>query len=175
MPKNTNILLIRHAEKPSEKGNTSLSPAGQARAWAYVAYFQNLVIDAQPIKLHHLFATAQSSQSNRPYLTIQPLSEQLGLTINNYYENSGEDIEALAKYVLADEQFNNTNILVCWHHQELLHLVKVLGAQLHTLPNDWPEDAFGWLVQLSFDEHGELAQPLLIKQKLMYTDADNHS
>jgi len=52
MPANATIYLIRHAEKPpSGKG---LSPAGQARANAYVQYFQNLTDpEGKKIKWYH--------------------------------------------------------------------------------------------------------------------------
>jgi hypothetical protein len=40
MPANLVIYLVRHAEKPDE--SSDLSPAGQARATAYLNYFQNL-------------------------------------------------------------------------------------------------------------------------------------
>jgi hypothetical protein len=170
MPRGTNFLLIRHAEKPDDQNDTGLSVPGQARAMAYVVYFQNYKINSNPVKLGHLFATAQSPRSNRPYLTIEPLARQLGLQINNFYENRAEDIEALAKYLLIDPTFNNATVLICWHHQELLHLAQALGAQKHTLPTDWPEDTFGWLIEICFDGAGNLALSGVIEEKLMYTD-----
>lgn len=171
MPKNTNFLLIRHAEKPDDQDDIGLSVAGQARAMAYVVYFQNFKIGSTPIRLDHLVATAQSAKSNRPYLTIEPLSRQLDLTINNHYENKADDIQALANYLLIDPTFNNSNILICWHHGQLLDLAEKLGVEKHNLPYDWPEEAFGWLIQISFDKDGKLAEPVIIHQKLMYTDA----
>ena len=47
MLSNTNILLVRHGEKPGDPGKDdpkdgpNLSPAGWQRAEAYVAYFEN--------------------------------------------------------------------------------------------------------------------------------------
>ena len=72
MPKNTNILMIRHGEKP--KSGTGLAVAGQERAQAYSIYFQNYLLNSSPVKLNHLFAAANSNASHRPVLTITPLS-----------------------------------------------------------------------------------------------------
>lgn len=170
MPRGTNFLLIRHAEKPDDQNDTGLSVAGQARAMAYVVYFQNFKINSNLLKLDYLFATAHSARSNRPFLTIEPLARQLGLEIINHYENSAEDIEALANYLLTDQTFNDSNILICWHHQQLVRLALALGAQKHTLPADWPEEAFGLLIQICFDKAGNLAESGVIRGKLMYTD-----
>src|SRR5690242_7995020 len=174
MPKNANILLIRHGEKPADHNDIGLNIAGQERAMAYIIYFQNLQINSKPVKLHHLFATAQSAHSNRSYLTIQPLAQQLNLKINNSFSDRDQDIVALVNYIQSDPQFNDSNILICWHHENLLEIAKNLGALPHTLPRDWPDEAFGWLIQLSFDAHGGLISSTTLEEKLMYDDHHNH-
>src|SRR5579872_3669598 len=83
--KDTIILIIRHAEKP-ETGQ-GLSPAGQQRAEACVHYFKNFTVDAKPLKLDSLFATADSKGSQRPRLTLEPLGNALGLKIDNRFKN----------------------------------------------------------------------------------------
>ena len=65
MPKPTNILLIRRAEKPLDPLGPSLTTEGLARAQAYVEYFQRCVVDQAVIKLDYLFAAANSIGSNR--------------------------------------------------------------------------------------------------------------
>lgn len=170
MPTNTNILLIRHAEKPTDQTNTGLILAGQARAMAYVIYFQNYQINSQVIKLDYLFATAQSAHSNRPYLTIQPLGQALNLNIDSHFTNSDEDVAALTNYIQTDPKFNNANILICWHHEKLLQIANALGAPHDTLPNDWPDSVYGWLIQLSYAANGRLTESVTIEEKLMYDD-----
>jgi hypothetical protein len=64
MPKNASILMIRHAERPDT--GTGLSVAGQERAQAYVIYFQNYLLNSNPVKLDYLMAAADSSESYRP-------------------------------------------------------------------------------------------------------------
>lgn len=170
MPKNTNILLIRHAEKPTDQDDFGLNVAGQARAMAYTVYFQNYKIDTKVIKLDYLFATAQSLRSNRPYLTLQPLAQLLNLPIDNHFENVDEDVVALTNLIKTDPKFNNSNILICWHHQKLLEMAASLGAFPDDLPTNWHEEAYGWLIQLSFDANGRLTRATTIEQKLMYND-----
>jgi len=76
MPANSIFYLVRHGEKPSK--GTGLSPAGQARAQAYVAYFQNLPNPAGgTIHWDYLFACTDSGNSDRPSLTLTPLGEAL--------------------------------------------------------------------------------------------------
>ncbi len=173
MPKNANILLIRHAEKPTDLSDIGLTVQGQERAMAYVIYFQNFQITAKVIQLQHLLATAQSSHSNRSYLTLQPLSHQLQLEIDNRYSDSDKDIVALATYLQTDPRFNEANTLICWHHEKLLQIAAALGASPSTVPSNWPDEAYGWLIQLSFDAHGAITTSVTIEQKLMYDD-HNH-
>ena len=71
----SNVLLIRHAEKPVR--GRGLAPMGEARAQAYATYFPRLPIhglDAEPeAHYHYLFAAKDSHASHRPRLTLEPL------------------------------------------------------------------------------------------------------
>ncbi len=170
MPRNTNILLIRHGEKPTDPTDLGLTAAGKARAMAYVSYFQNFQINSALIKLDYLFATAQSSHSNRSYLTIQPLALQLNLKINNLFTDSDKDIAELVNYIQTSSEFNGANILICWHHEKLLEIAKALGALPNTLPKNWPDEVYGWLIQLIYNANGTLITSTTLEEKLMYND-----
>ena len=50
MPKNTNILMVRHAEKPDS--GRDLSVTGQERAQAYAVYFQNYILNGTVLELN---------------------------------------------------------------------------------------------------------------------------
>jgi hypothetical protein len=164
MPTNTNVLLIRHAEKPDDDDDTGLAVPGQERAQAYVVYFQNYAIGSHPVKLDAIFASSDSKKSHRPRLTVTPLAEALGLEIDLKYAD--KDVKGAAAAILA---LDGADVLVCWHHGEILELAHRLGAPHHTLPPKWPGDVFGWLLQLSFDGKGELSVSV-VDQKLMYDD-----
>jgi len=168
MPKNTNILLIRHAEKPDDDKDPTLAVAGQERAQAYVVYFQNFSINSAPIKLNYLFSTAKSPESNRPYLTIEPLAQTLGLSINNHHKD--KHYGKVATDILQNSKYDNSNILICWHHGEILELAHALGAPQSSLPSTWNGAVFGWVIQLVFDSNGKLSVLPTINQQLMYDD-----
>lgn len=174
MPSNANILLIRHAEKPD--AGTDLAPAGQARAQAYVAYFQNYAIGADVIRPQYIFAAADSDDSHRPRLTVQPLAQALGLSIDDKHPD--KDYAKVADDLLTHAKYDGSNVLVCWHHGEILELAAALGASASTLPASanwparWPGDVFGWVLQLRYDAGGNLipAQTLCLSEQLMYDD-----
>ena len=168
LPKNTSILLIRHAEKPTDHTDPTLAPTGQARALAYVAYFRHYQLAAQPLMLHYLFASALSKDSQRPQLTLLPLAAALGLAIDSTI--SDNDYPTLASNILNNPIYDNHNLLICWHHGAILNLALALGAQPDTLPKTWPADQYGWLVLIQYGADGKLSQSSTISQHLMYGD-----
>ncbi len=176
MLKNTNILIIRHGEKPFD-GSDGLTLSGQARAQAYVSYFQNYVIDSQPLQWTALFAAASSNTSRRPLLTLEPLAKTLGLAIDANYDDKVP--EKLVQVLRANPIFENANILISWRHSGMLELADALGVEAHKLPEtaNWvskpfPPCVFGWVLQIYFDEHGKinLEKTMCIPQKLMFGD-----
>ncbi len=168
MPKLTNILLIRHAEKPADVQDHTLTVAGQERARAYVAYFQHYAIGDAIIKMDYLFAAANSTGSDRSTLTLAPLSVVLGLPVDVRFEDHGYQL--LADEIRNNGRYDNSNILICWHHGQLLNLAVALGAPRQSLPAIWPDDVFCWLVQLSFDTSGVCVARAL-NQELMVGDS----
>jgi hypothetical protein len=177
----SNILLIRHAEKPDS--GPDLSPAGQARAQAYVDYFKNYTLAGTdpgvPVRLTHLVAAADSSESERPVQTIASLALSLGLPVNSRFKD--KDYEDLAAHLKDEAKFANSDILICWHHEHLLPLARALGVDADALPassawpDRWPGDVFGWLLQIRYDHEG-LVKPgrtVCINQRL--TDDDRRS
>jgi hypothetical protein len=182
MPKNTNVLLIRHGEKPAS--GDDLAVAGQERAQAYVIYFQNYAIQSGPsgsgpVKLNYLFATANSGKSDRPDLTITPLSEAIGVSIDAKHKD--KDYAKVADDILQNSKYDNSNVLICWHHGEILDLATALGVDASKLPKasnwppSWPGSEYGWLLQLCYNGDGDLVdtQTLCINEQLMYDDQND--
>jgi broad specificity phosphatase PhoE len=169
--KNAVILVIRHAEKP-ESGD-GLSPAGEARARAYVNYFHNYTVDSKPLRLNYLFSSADSKKSRRPRLTLEPLGKTLGLKIDSRFKD--EQFLELTHEIQSRPPGNN--ILICWHHGEIPHLLHALGADPEKLiPNvKWPGDEFGWVIQLRYDEKGHLFESRRINEDLPPENADKHA
>lgn len=176
MLKNTNIFIIRHGEKPSD-GSDGLTLAGQARAQAYVSYFQNYTIDCELLQWKALFAATSSKTSRRPLLTLEPLSKALGLEINADYDDKIP--EKLVQDLRTNPNFDSANILISWRHSGMLELADALGVESHKLPGsaNWvskpfPACVFGWVLQICFNEHGEinLDKTMCTAQKLMFGD-----
>jgi len=146
------ILIIRHAEKPAF--GPELSPDGERRAEAYAHYFTNFTVDSQPLRLDYLIAAADSKQSERPRLTLKPLSKALHLGINLKYED--KNYRDLVSELQTKD--HGKAILICWHRGMIPDLVQALGADpLLLLPGGlWPVDQFSWVLQLRYDHQGRL-------------------
>jgi len=150
------ILVIRHAEKPDE--GSGLTPAGEMRAQEYVSYFEHYKLRGRTIHLDALYAAKDSRGSQRPRLTITPLSQALGLPISASFKDKDcqDFVDSIAPTV------NGKTVLICWHHGEMPDLLAALGADPDTLlPNGkWPPEQFGWVIQLCYDQSGHLIPAL---------------
>ncbi|WP_027052242.1 flagellar basal body-associated protein FliL [Mesorhizobium erdmanii] len=148
----TTVLIVRHGEKPDS--GPGLSPQGQARAQAYVAYFQPFMLDGVAFRPDMLVASTDSKNSARERLTLTPLSEALKLPIDQRFAD--REVQNLVA-ALATES-HGKSILIAWHHGQLGKLIKAFGADPKALlPNGtWPGDEFNWVVVLRFDHQGQL-------------------
>jgi len=151
-PKNSVILIIRHAENPAN--GHGLSPRGEERAKAYKDYFLNFTVDGKPREPNVIFVATDSKHSHRPRLTVQPFAKAANLPIDNRFGNNQPS--DLAAELRANQQ--GKVILVCWHHGEIPALLRALGASPETLlPNGrWPRDVYDWVIMVSFDENGRV-------------------
>ncbi len=151
-PKNATVLIIRHAEDPGN--GHGLSPRGEERAEAYKDYFQNFMIDSNRREPNDVLVAADSKQSHRPRLTVEPFAKAAKLPINSNFGN--KQPADLAAELRANHQ--GKVILVCWHHGQIPALLRALGAAPETLlPNGkWPKTVYDWVIMASFDENGRL-------------------
>ena len=164
--KNAVILVVRHAEKPDD--GYGLSADGEARANAYVNYFKNFTIDGQPLKLDYLFAAADSKESHRPRLTLEPTAKALGLAIDSRFKD--KNFQELADEIRSKP--HGKAILIAWHHEKIPTLMRALGADPNqVIPNaKWPDDVFGWLIQLRYDSDGHWIETKRINEHLLPDD-----
>ena len=164
---NATILIIRHAEKPDT--GVGLSNEGGKRAQVYTEYFPGLQIAGKPLKLDHLFAAADSKNSQRPRLTLEPLARALNLPLDVRFE--ADDWKKLAEDLRSTDY--GRQLLICWHHRPIPDLLRELGANpAKLLPNgEWPKDVFNWVIVLRFDAEGRLIPSRSQRIKQHWADA----
>jgi hypothetical protein len=199
---NTSILLVRHGEKPGDPGTDAisdgpnLSPAGWLRAAAYVDYFQQytaVAVDGsghtKDLPIDYVIAAADNYQTSyRPRLTVslfadvqtQPRPLSSCITDKSYPD--------LVTQLQADD-YDGKNILICWHHGEIIKLANALltvngtrkmpklGSASCWPPQkaEWPAAVFGWLFQICFDSGGnpDVNWTRCFNEKLMPDDTQD--
>jgi phosphohistidine phosphatase SixA len=146
------LLLIRHAEKPTDEMKAvDLSPAGKKRAAALPNLFVKSADRPVPFPTpDFIFAAANSPHSSRSTQTVEPLAKKLGLKVHDKYAN--DDFDKLATHLLADPKYAGKTVLVCWHHGKLDNLAKSLGAKKapHIEPN-----VFNRIWRISYTPEGK--------------------
>jgi hypothetical protein len=137
------ILIMRHAEKPAEKGDIHLASPGVQRAQRLATYIPKTF--GQP---NFIFATQQSPDSNRPVETVQPLSNAIGVPIDSSFAN--DQYKTLADHVATDPKYNGALVLICWHHEKIPKLALHLGAPASGIPDPWNPDVYNLILVLDF-------------------------
>jgi phage terminase large subunit-like protein len=155
------VLLFRHAEKPDAASDMGLSPRGQIRAAALAVYLP--AVFGRP---SHLVAAQQSKDSDRPVLTLKPLSDALHLPIDTRFEH--DQFKDLAHELLGNPRYQGARIALCWHHGEIADLARALQAA--DAPDHWDPDVFDHIWQIDYGlDHPKLTK---VHQKLLYGDSD---
>ena len=149
----TKVMLIRHAEKPTdsppacgvtfegEREKESLAVRGWQRAGALACLFApagGLFQDPSLAEPRFLYASkpVRRSGSRRPLETLTPLAEKLALRINTGFHRS-ETAD-----MLEDALQCAGVVLVCWQQEFIPEIAnRILGDET-TAPQDWPDDRF---------------------------------
>ena len=148
------VLIVRHAEK-ADPGN-GLSSSGEQRAADYANYFDPLRLDGETLQPQRLIATSDSKASERPRLTLTPLSARLSLPIEQPFAD--DQVDPLVKSLRKQNQASV--VLIAWHHGHIGKLIDAFGGDAKNLlgSKSWPENVYDWLVVLRFDDHGKLIE-----------------
>lgn len=161
------ILVIRHAEKPTDDKDIHLSPEGQKRARALPDLFVKSATRPNPFPTpDFIFAAKASKHSNRSVETVTPLAKALKLEINSRYAD--EEFPKLVELLDSDKKYSGKTVLICWRHGMIPALAGKLGV------NDGPDKFKGsvfdqaWVV--TFDEMGK-PKLAIREQALMPSDA----
>ena len=155
------VLIVRHAEKPLL--GRDLTPIGQARAQAYIHYFEPFHDGGLNFRINALYAGADSADSVRPRLTLEPLSQATGLPLDSTV--STKDPVALVTLLRTTSHGNHP--LVAWRHGSIPALLTAFGASPTLLPDSkWPNETYDWVIVLTFDSAGHLHSQRLVKETL---------
>ncbi|KAN0092120.1 hypothetical protein V8E51_017967, partial [Hyaloscypha variabilis] len=140
------IYLIRHGEKPPKidgKDQDGLSAQGEERAQGLQVTFG----PDSPYNIQYIIAEhpKKSGSRDRPYDTVLPLSEELGIKINKSIDR--DDAQGAADAAKAYE--GPGNVLICWEHGVLSKIVAALGV---TEPVVYPGERFDiiWSVKYPY-------------------------
>lgn len=160
------VMIIRHAEKPS--GGDSLSIKGKERAAALAPYFTEtaeFLTYGPPVDIYAM-ASSKEDSSQRPIETVQPLADALKLTIKNSYVIN--DYKKMVADIKANSLYTGKNVLICWEHKEIPEIARAFGA-LQT-PARWQSEVFDRVWLITFGPTGRASFQNL-PQKLMYGDS----
>jgi hypothetical protein len=178
----TQIMIIRHAEKPTEDGairgvaehglhdRHALSVRGWQRAGALVRFFaprERADTAEHIVTPRAIFASAQTLEnpSARSRQTVAALADELGVTITS--EHTKGDEAALAAAVLEQPG----PVLVVWHHKQIPRLARAITGEEIDCPPHWPAERFDlvWVLEQGADGRWALHQ---IPQRLLPNDGE---
>jgi broad specificity phosphatase PhoE len=143
----TKIMVIRHAEKPTDKDG-GVDQNGQAdkhdlivRGWQRAGALARFFAKPDPATSiatpATIFATEPTtgSDSKRPEKTVTPLSELISVAINNTIQEGSE------QGLVNKAEASNGVVLIAWHHGKIPDIANaILGKPVVT--KKWPEDRF---------------------------------
>ena len=145
------ISIIRHAEKQlgdapphgvSIDGTLdpeSLTVAGWQRAGALISLFVARPGESAPLPTpSRLFASelGPHSHSRRPIETLVPLSERLGVTLDEPFLQ--DELDQLVAALRACDG----HVLVAWEHKRIPLIANQLVGTSAGVPQVWPDDRF---------------------------------
>ncbi|KAF4979141.1 hypothetical protein FDECE_18112 [Fusarium decemcellulare] len=151
------IYMIRHGEKPAEvdgKEPDGLSVQGETRAndlpnvfGTNSSYNIGYIMAEHP---HH------DGGHQRPYDTVKPLADALGLKVHKKIQR--DDHAGAASEALSFE--GPGNVLLCWEHHNLEGIAKAIGIKGYAAATGWtgevkyPGDRFDliWVVPPPYTE-----------------------
>lgn len=132
------IFLIRHGEKVSDD-SIGLSKAGKQRAQCIADLFSQ-----NDKKVDAIITQDFKSDGSRirPYETVKPLADRLGLTIDHHCDRDDDDCAADTVSDAADD--GAKTILICWEHDALSDIADQLGID----DLEYPDDRFDIVFQM---------------------------
>ena len=167
IPTSKAVIIIRHAEKPSDKKEKNLDQKGYERAAALAPYFFGRDI-FKDLKISVIFAQApnKTDLSMRPIETVTPTSKLLDLPINKDFTH--DKVQQMVDFINTDKSCNNKVVLVCWEHHEIFEIASLFGIDKHK--KKWHGDVFDRTLIINFSGN-KISQYRDLPQKLLFGDS----
>ncbi len=160
------VVVLRHAEKPEDPEALHLSPRGEERAKALVAFFtkdEKVTRFGKPVALYATRMTRRG-RGQRPRETLLPTSRELGVAVQTPYES--EHYEQLARDILRNPHYKDKTVVICWVHEYLPELAAALGV--HPEPPKWKSSVYDKAYIISYS--GGKAKLEMVNQKVLPGD-----
>jgi hypothetical protein len=173
-------MLVRHAEKPDKvfepygvtrkgkRSNESLQVRGWQRAGAFIALFAppNGQFITSLAKPQFLYASKPVTRkgSRRPFQTLIPLSEKLGLEINS--DSPRYDFESMLEEVFSCRGV----VLISWQREYIPEIAQMILDDRPIAPEEWPEDRFDMIWVFDLDRSSGRYKFKQVPQKLLKGD-----
>jgi len=185
------LLMIRHGEKPTNGDSgvdaegratpSGLTPRGWQRAGALAVVLgpnSSTGHSALP-RPAALVAPAYPEPAHRPYLTLLPLAQLLGRSIETRYAVDADPAQIAASLLASDAAV----VLLCWEHRRLVdiaHAVAARGrvANADDIPRVWPDHRFDLVWRFDLDVATRAWTFVALDQRLLagdqISDGPNH-
>jgi broad specificity phosphatase PhoE len=149
-PSRSLVMIIRHGEKPDgsspgvdsarNRDKNSLTEVGWNRAHRLVDLFAPAQGSPRPGLARPTAIYAAGANGNgegqRTRETVQPLADDLGITVNTDFGNGDE------KALVTDVTARPGTTLISWQHGEIPAIVAAFPSVTPAPPAQWPDDRF---------------------------------
>jgi hypothetical protein len=144
------IILLRHAEKPTNPALVNLTEQGQKRATRLAKWLTQgkaLGTNGLPAALYAAAPTPHG-RSVRCMETLKPTADRLALPLRTSYPAA--DYLRLARDILRDRSLKEKTVVICWVHECLPELAAALGVKPQ--PPKWKDKDFESAYVITFPD-----------------------
>lgn len=153
------VMIIRHGEKPRDSNELNLK--GLERAAALAPYFSenppDILVAQRP---------SDENPAHRCIQTLTPLANQLNFKLHTYPQ---EEWDKMAEAILTDPAYEGKRVLVCFGHHYIPKIARALGCG--SVPDHWDGRVFDRIWTLKYDDGKTTFKNR--PQRLLFGDSQN--
>ncbi|KAF3912267.1 hypothetical protein AA313_de0202314 [Arthrobotrys entomopaga] len=117
--------MIRHGEKPPKLPNGDDAPGLSAQGLQRAQWLPHVFGPGSPYNINYILAEKpkKDGERERPYETVKPLADFLGLEIQTEHKDNAKGAADKAR-----DFTGPGNVLICWEHGELAEIADNIGV-----------------------------------------------